>query len=156
MMRNGLNKCWLEPLVWCALPITQGIAYGPLVHAVRKHAQNMRSDHLFEVPRSKLKGEASHAGEEIGILVQTKMRARRSLPTHCPLGEFFIHVAHPSSFTNQQRSQEPEAGNKPQTPIRRLRYNKQRKAKVTTPNCDTCFSVVTWKGVVQKIYRQCN
>jgi hypothetical protein len=26
--------------------------------------------------------------------------------------------------------------------------------KVTTPKCDTCFSLVTWEGVVQKIYRQ--
>jgi hypothetical protein len=26
--------------------------------------------------------------------------------------------------------------------------------KVTTPKCDTCFSLVMWEGVVQKIYRQ--
>jgi hypothetical protein len=26
--------------------------------------------------------------------------------------------------------------------------------KVTTPKCDTCFSLVTWEGVVQKNYRQ--
>jgi hypothetical protein len=27
-------------------------------------------------------------------------------------------------------------------------------SKVTTPKCDICFSLVTWEGVVQKIYRQ--
>jgi hypothetical protein len=27
-------------------------------------------------------------------------------------------------------------------------------SKVTTPKSDTCSSLVTWKGVVQKFYRQ--